>query len=67
MFTDDQIRYMKRELGLNLNFSDLSDDDLIMIEETVGDRLALSGFDKEYRPTSDGTMCESIINALLKN
>lgn len=66
MFTDEQIRYMKKELGLDLNFSDLSDDDWVEIEDVVADRLGRSGFDKDYNPTADGLMCESIINKIPK-
>lgn len=66
MFTEKQISYMK-EIGLNLDFDNLSDEDWCNIEETVGDRLVLHCLDENYNPTSEGLMCESIIDKLPKD
>ncbi len=51
-------------LGLNLDFDNLSDDDLELIEDTVADKLAISGFDIDYKPTEIGLVCESILDRL---
>ncbi len=62
-FSEEQIVYMK-SLGLNFNFDRLTSDEWVAIEETVGDRLCQSGFDKDYNINSDGVMCESILDKL---
>lgn len=67
MFTDKEISYMKHELGLDLDFSNLSDDDWLLIEETVADRLGTHGFDENYEPTPDGIICETIIDKYLEH
>jgi hypothetical protein len=51
-------------LGLKLDFDNLSDDDLDLIEDTVADKLEISGFDLDYEPTEIGLMCESILDEL---
>lgn len=43
-------------LGLNENSK------LDVIEDKVGDYLALNGFDENYKPTEDGLICESILD-----
>jgi len=63
LFEPDQIEYM-RKLGLDLDFANPSDDDIILIEETVADRLMMAGFDWEYEPTDEGKMCESILDVM---
>ena len=63
MFNSKQIEYMK-SLGLNFDFDVLSDDELAEIEETVGEALQKSGFDKDYKATKEGKMCESILDQL---
>lgn len=63
MFSDEQIEYMQG-LGLNFDFSNLSDDEWIAIEDTVGDRLVYAGLDKDYNPNQEGVMCESILDML---
>lgn len=62
-FNNKQITFMKK-LGLNLNFSKLSDNDVFAIEDIVATHLQSNGFDKEYNPTKDGLMCESILDTL---
>lgn len=63
MFTDKEIRYMK-SLGLSLNFNKLTDDDYVEIEDVVGEKLQKSGFDIDYGITTDGEICESILDKL---
>lgn len=60
MFTPEEIAFM-RGLGLDYNFDDLSDDEWIGIEETIGDTFLLSGLDINYNPNAIGLMCEEIL------
>ncbi len=65
-FSKEQITYM-RSLGLNLDFSNLSDDDWITLEDVVADRLMYAGFHvegEEYIANDEGLMCESILDLL---
>ena len=62
-FTDKQIEFM-REIGIKSNFDNLSDDDYIEIEEKVGDKLQISGFNKNNEITKIGKMCESILDLM---
>lgn len=63
MFNQKQKEFLK-SLGLNLDFDNLSDDDLVLIEDTVADKLQRSGFSANNEPTSSGKMCESILDKL---
>ena len=63
LFTDAQIRYMKYELGLFLNFSKLTEDDVSEIKYAVGERLRHCRFDDNYSFIEDREMCRSIINS----
>ena len=63
MFNNKQKEFMK-EIGISVNFDHLTDDDYIAIEETVSERLQKNGFDKDYNPTDEGLMCESILDEL---
>jgi hypothetical protein len=61
MFNKRQIEYME-QLGIKCNFERLRDDDLVVIEDVVGEKLRISGFDKNYNLTEDGKMCEGILD-----
>lgn len=63
MFTPQEIAFM-RSLGLDFDFGNLSDDEWVQIEDTVGDRLVLAELDKQYNPTPIGKMCEAILDKL---
>lgn len=63
MFDQEQRKYMIK-IGLNLDFDDLSDDDIVKIDDVVGDRLMMVGFDENYEPNWDGRMCESILDVI---
>ena len=65
MFTEQEIEFMK-SLGLECDFNNLSEEDdyWIDIEDTVADRLQYDGFDKGYKPTSIGLMCEAILDKI---
>ena len=51
-------------LGLKLNFDNLTDDDWGEIEDIVADALQINGFDEDYKATSIGIMCESILDEI---
>lgn len=63
MFSEKQIDFMK-ELGLELNFDNLSDDEWVQIEERVADELEYRGFDDNYNVTQRGKMCEEILDII---
>lgn len=63
MFTQQEINFMKG-LGLDFQFSNLSDNEWIEIEDKVGDQLVLCELDKDYKPTPAGKICESILSKL---
>lgn len=64
-FSDEQIDFM-RDIGIELDFNNLTDDDYVKIEEKVGDKLQISGFDKNCKVTKIGKMCESILDMMNK-
>lgn len=59
-FTEKQIEFMK-ELGLNFDFSKLSDGERCEIEEQVGNELILHCLDENYEPNKRGLICEDIL------
>ncbi len=63
MFKPNQRKYIE-SLGLKVDFENLSADDLVQIEDVVSEKLQKSGFDSMNNVTSDGKMCESILDAL---
>lgn len=65
IFTSEEILFMK-DIGLEINFSEPSDDDWVRVEEVIGDKLVLSGFDENYEPNDVGIMCENIIDKIPK-
>lgn len=65
MFSSYEKNYM-RSIGLDIDFNHITIDDLANIEDVIGERLETHGFDKDYKPTYDGIICEKIIDRLLK-
>lgn len=65
MFSKQERSYMLK-LGINANFQNPTQDELYMIEEAIGDRLATHGFDGNYKPTFDGVICEKILDKLIR-
>lgn len=62
MFEKSQIEFMKNN-EFEIDFEkELSDDDYISIEERASYLLQTKGFDKDYKPTLIGEMCEKIID-----
>jgi len=62
MFTKEQVSFMEG-IGLKLDFSALSDNDYIKIEEKVGDAYT-SEAQRTNKPTPTILMCESILDKL---
>ncbi len=52
-------------LGLNFDFDDLSDEELVQIEESVAEKLQVSGFNSNENINDIGIMCESVLDKLL--
>ena len=63
MFNENQIIFLK-SLGFEVDFNNLTDDNLAQIEEIVSDELQRSGFDISDNITDVGKMCESILDDL---
>ncbi len=63
LFTADQISFMK-ELGIHVNFSAPTVDEIEQIEDSVSWHLQKYGFDENYFPNADGKMCEAILTEL---
>ena len=64
VFNRDQITSMNK-IGISVDFSKaLSDADYESIEENVSEYLQKHGFDENYLPTEEGTMCETILDSL---
>lgn len=63
MLRNNQIKFLKLN-GINLDFNNLSDDDIVSIEEKASDILQTCGFDKKYEPNAKGEMCESILDSI---
>lgn len=60
MFSEKQINFMK-QIGLSINFENLSYSETDRVEEMVSEYLQGQGFDEEYDPTEEGEICESIL------
>lgn len=63
VFTEEEIALMRR-IGLNFDFDNLSDDEWIELEDTVGDYLTLQCLDEDYEPNAEGLICEDILGKL---
>lgn len=62
-FSEQQIAFMK-EIGIDVDFDKLTDEDMVIIEDKVANELETKGFDEDYEPTEIGKMCESILDIL---
>jgi len=60
VFTEKQKELIK-DIGLKVDFDNLSDDDICDIMLAVGDELTLRGLDKNYEPNERGKICEEIL------
>lgn len=67
-FTEQEIAFMQK-IGIRLDFNHpetISDDEWIDLEEAIGDRLVVYELDESYFPTSDGILCEDILEKLAR-
>ena len=64
MFKKEQISFM-RGIGLNLDFSNLSSEDYVQIEEIVGDVYTAEVQEHEKEVTPTVLLCESILDKLV--
>ena len=62
-FTAEQRRFME-SIGLAFNFDRPTDDQLVLIENAVGDALNERGLNKDYQPNATGRLCYSILDLL---
>ena len=62
-FTENQIEFMQ-QLGIEADFSNITDEDIVEIEDVVSEYLQQKGFDSNYSINDDGKMCESILDIL---
>lgn len=63
MFNQEQIHFMEN-LGLHLDFSNLSDDDCVRIEDIVGDAYTEEVENHKSEVTPVISLCEEILNKL---
>lgn len=63
MFTKEQIAFME-SIGLNLDFSRLSEADYVQIEDAVGDRYTAEVQEHESGMTRAILLCEAILDKL---
>ena len=66
-FNEEQMNYIKSILQENNIPNDiikLSDDQVCSLFEKASIYLMKHGFNKNYEPTNDGLMCESILDIL---
>ena len=54
-------RFLKK---INIISFDFDDEDILNVEEKVSNYLQKHGFDKNYQPTEDGLICESILDKI---
>ena len=63
-FNEEQIELLQR-IGVPVNsFDSLTDEEIERIEAEVSEHLQKHGFDKDYKPTEEGKICESILDNL---
>lgn len=62
-FKNTQIEFMKK-IGISIKQKNISNSDIILIEEKVSEYLQEKGFNEDYSPNQEGEMCESIMDML---
>jgi hypothetical protein len=65
IYSEKQIKYLQ-SLGLNFDYSNMTDENWCNLEETVGDKLTLECLDAtdDYKPNEEGELCYSILNLI---
>lgn len=67
-FTTEEL-YLMRKIGITLDFNhsdEFTDDDWISIGDIVADQLVLHELDENYEPSTDGKICEDILEKLAR-
>lgn len=62
-FKNTQIEFMKK-IGISIKQKNISDSDILLIEEKVSEYLQEKGFNEDYSPNQEGEICESILDML---
>lgn len=62
-FKNTQIEFMKK-IGISIKQKNISNSDILLIEEKVSEYLQEKGFNEDYSPKQEGEMCESILDML---
>ena len=62
-FNNNQIDFMEK-IGISINHENISDSDILLIEEKVSEYLQKKGFNNDYSPNQECEMCESILDML---
>lgn len=62
-FKNTQIEFMKK-IGISIKQKNISNSDILLIEEKVSEYLEEKGFNEDYSPNQEGEMCESILDML---
>ncbi len=63
-FSDEQ-RKLLNKIVPNINLdSDLTDDELIEMEDELGDHLTLHCLNGDYEPNREGVVCEDLLEIL---
>ena len=63
-FNENQVAFM-RKIGVQIDdYMNITDDDYVVIERKVSSYLMERGFDQDYMPTREGTICESILDMI---
>lgn len=62
-FKNTQIEFMKK-IEISIKQKNISNSDILLIEEKVSEYLQEKGFNEDYSPNQEGEMCESILDML---
>jgi hypothetical protein len=63
IYSKEQIEYMK-SIGLDFDYSNMTDENWCKIENTVGNKLTLECLDENDNPNKEGLFCYSILDLL---
>lgn len=62
-FTTEEVSFMKN-LGINYDFNNLTDDEWVKLEDIVATKLETEGLNESYEPNEIGLICEEILSKL---
>ncbi|MGN1399063.1 MAG: hypothetical protein ACI4WG_03585 [Erysipelotrichaceae bacterium] len=63
MFTEKQMEMLKK-LKIQINPYNPTDEEIFQMEEKLSDYIQRKGFDKDYNPTEECLICESILDLI---